>query len=132
MLKPLPAEPYVYAEWKQCRVGVDYHVEVDKHFYSVPHTLLRETMWARITARTVEVFHPEQGFRACVGIMRLVKSYGAERVEAACGRALEIGARSYSSVNSILKTNRDRQRRASPTDEPAIIHDNIRGPRYFH
>jgi hypothetical protein len=53
-------------------------------------------------------------------------------VEAACGRALEIGARSYSSVNSILKTNRDRQRRAPPTDEPAIIHDNIRGPRYFH
>jgi transposase len=76
--------------------------------------------------------HPEQGFRACVGIMRLVKSYGAERLEAACGRALEIGARSYSSVNSILKTNRDRQRHAPPTDEPAIIHDNIRGPRYFH
>ena len=194
-LKPLPAEPYVYAEWKQCRVGLDYHVEVEKHFYSVPHTLLREKMWARITARTVEVFHhgqrvaahvrsssnrkhttvrehmpsshqryadwtperitrqageigpktsalveiilrerthPEQGFRACVGIMRLVKSYGAERLEAACGRALEIGARSYSSVNSILKTNRDRQRHAPPTDVPAIIHDNIRGPRYFH
>jgi transposase len=194
-LKPLPAEPYVYAEWKQCRVGLDYHVEVEKHFYSVPHTLLREKMWARITARTVEVFHhgqrvaahvrsssnrkhttvrehmpsshqryadwtperitrqageigpktsalveiilrerahPEQGFRACVGIMRLVKSYGAERLEAACGRALEIGARSYSSVNSILKTNRDRQRHAPPTDEPAIIHENIRGPRYFH
>src|SRR5277367_5599364 len=36
-LKPLPAEPYVYAEWKQCRVGLDYHVEVEKHFYSVPH-----------------------------------------------------------------------------------------------
>ena len=194
-LKPLPAEPYVYAEWKQCRAGLDYHVEVEKHFYSVPHTLLRETMWARITAHTVEVFHhgkrvaahvrsssnrkhttvrehmpsshqryadwtleritrqarevgpkttalvqiilrerthPEQGFRACVGIMRLIKSYGAERLEAACGRALEIGARSYSSVNSILKTNRDRQRLAPPTDEPAIIHDNIRGPRYFH
>jgi hypothetical protein len=64
--------------------------------------------------------------------MRLVKSYGAERLEAACGRALEIGARSYSSVNSILKTNRDRQRLAPPTDEPAIIHNNIRGPRYFH
>jgi transposase len=194
-LKRLPAEPYVYAEWRQCRAGLDYHVEVERHYYSVPHTLLRETIWARITARTVELFHrgkrvaaharsssdrkhttvrehmpsshrryaewtperiqrqadaigpktsalveiilrerthPEQGFRACVGIMRLVKSYGAERVEAACGRALEIGARSYSSVNSILKTNRDRQRRAPPTDEPAIIHDNIRGPRYFH
>src|SRR6201987_4969439 len=56
-LKPLPAEPYVFAEWKQCRVGLDYHVEIEKHYYSVPHQLLRETVWARITARTVEVFH---------------------------------------------------------------------------
>jgi transposase len=42
-LKPLPAEPYVYAAWKQCRAGLDYHVEVEKHYYSVPYTLLRET-----------------------------------------------------------------------------------------
>jgi transposase len=173
-LKSLPAEPYVFAEWKQCRVGLDYHVEIDnKHYYSVPHQLLREKVWARITARTIEVFHrgkrvaahvrsssnrkhttvrehmpsshqryadwtperlrrqagaigrhtaalveiilrerahPEQGFRACVGIVRLAKSYGHERLEAACGRALEIGARSYSSVNSILKNDLDRQR----------------------
>src|SRR6516225_7949922 len=40
-LKRLPAEPYVYAEWKQCRAGLDYHVEVERHYYSVPHTLLR-------------------------------------------------------------------------------------------
>jgi transposase len=56
-LKPLPAEPYVFAEWKECRVGLDYHVEIDKHYYSVPHQLLREKVWARITARTIEVFH---------------------------------------------------------------------------
>jgi transposase len=56
-LKPLPAEPYVFAEWKQCRVGLDYHVDIDKHYYSVPHQLLREKVWARITARTIEVFH---------------------------------------------------------------------------
>ena len=56
-LKPLPAEPYVYAEWKDCKLGLDYHVEVEKHYYSVPHQLLREKLWARITARTVEVFH---------------------------------------------------------------------------
>ena len=53
-LKPLPAEPYVFAEWKECRVGLDYHVEIDKHYYSVPHQLLREKVWARITARTVD------------------------------------------------------------------------------
>ena len=194
-LKPLPAEPYVFAEWKECGVGLDYHVEIEKHYYSVPHQLLRETVWARITARTIEVFHrglrvaahmrassdrkhttvrdhmpsshrryadwtperlrrqageighhasalvevilqerthPEQGFRACVGIVRLAKSYGRERLEAACGRALEIGARSYSSVNSILKNDIDRRRPVTPADGPAIAHDNIRGPTYFH
>jgi transposase len=194
-LKRLPAEPYVYAEWKECRAGLDYHVEVERHHYSVPHTLLRETMWARITARTVELFHrgkrvaahvrsasnrkhttvrehmpsshrryadwtperiqrqageigpqtsalvaiilrershPEQGFRASIGILRHAKSFGGERLEAACGRALEIGARSYTSVTSILKTNLDRKRPAIATDGPAITHPNIRGPGYFH
>ena len=47
-LKPLPAEPYVFAAWKECRVGLDYHVEIDKHYYSAPHGLLREKVWARI------------------------------------------------------------------------------------
>ena len=47
-LKPLPTTPYVYAEWKQCKAGLDYHVEVEKHYYSVPHALLREALWARI------------------------------------------------------------------------------------
>jgi len=56
-LRPLPAEPYVFCEWKQCTVGLDYHVEVDKHYYSAPHSLLRERVWVRFTARTVEVFH---------------------------------------------------------------------------
>ena len=55
-LQQLPVEPYVYAEWKECRVGLDYHVEIEKHYYSAPYQLLRETVWARITARTVEVF----------------------------------------------------------------------------
>ena len=194
-LKPLPVEPYVYAEWKQCKVALDYHVEVAHHYYSVPHTLLRETVWVRVAAQTVEVFHrgnrvavhlrassdrrhttirehmpsshrryadwtperirrqageigrntaalveiimrerphPEQGFRASVGIIRLAKSYGRERLEAACGRALEIGARSYTSVNSILKSNLDAKRPAVATDGPSIVHSNIRGPGYFH
>lgn len=57
---------------------------------------------------------------------------GAERLEAACARALEIGARSYSSVKSILKNDLDRQRPEPATDGPAIVHANIRGPTYFH
>ncbi len=194
-LKKLPVEPYLYAEWKECKVGLDYHVEVERHYYSVPHALLRETVWARITARTIEVFHrgkrvaahirsssnrrhttvrehmpsshrryadwtperirrqageigrntatlveiimrerahPEQGFRASIGIIRLARSHGRDRLEAACGRALEIGARSFTSVNSILKNNLEAKRPAPAADGPSIAHPNIRGPRYFH
>ena len=79
-----------------------------------------------------EKTHPEQGFRATIGIIRHAKSFGPERLEAACDRALEIGARSYTSVTSILKNNLDRRRPAPATDGPAIVHANIRGPRYFH
>ena len=56
----------------------------------------------------------------------------ADRLEAACRRALEIGARSYASVNSILKTRLDRRRPEPAADGPAISHPNIRGARYFH
>ncbi len=56
-LEPLPAEPYEYAEWKRCRVNLDYHVEIAKHYYSVPHQLIRQEVEARITVATVEIFH---------------------------------------------------------------------------
>lgn len=55
-LKPLPAEPWVHAEWRRCRVGLDYHIEVQKHFYSVPYRFARKEVEARFTSRTVEVF----------------------------------------------------------------------------
>ena len=186
-LLDLPVEPYTYAEWKECRAGLDYHVEVDKHYYSVPHALLRQKFWARMTDRTVEIFHrgkrvachlrgspnrrhttvtehmpsahrrirhyaasigpnaealvdiimrsrphPEQGFRSSIGIIRLAKTHGSERLEAACERAIDIGARSYSSVASILRNNLDRRKPKRAADRPAIDHANIRGPRYFH
>jgi len=194
-LKPLPATEYVFEQWKQCRAGLDYHVEIDKHYYSVPHTLIREPLWARYTARTVEVFHrdrrvaahmrsyvkrghttlpehmpsshrryrdwtlerikqessaigphtaalveiilrerphPEQGFRSCRGIIKLAGSFGCERLEAACERALAIGARSFTSVKSILNTCLDRKRPEKAADGPAIVHDNIRGGDYYH
>jgi len=56
-LRQLPPTPYEYANWKRCRVNLDYHVEIEKHFYSVPYRLLREEVEARITAKTVEIFH---------------------------------------------------------------------------
>jgi transposase len=195
-LKRLPAEPYEFSEWKTCRVGVDYHVEIAAHYYSVPHRFARAEVEARLTVRTVEIFfkgeriaahlrmsgnhghttvaghmpsshrryknwtidkiradakrigpataalceqilerrpHPEQGFRACLGIVRLASSYGGERVEAAAERAIAIGARTYSSLKSILDTKLDRrpaEKRAA--DVPAIQHPNIRGPRYYN
>ena len=56
-LTALPAEPYVYAEWRRRRAGLDYHVEIERHYYSVPYRFARETIEARITARTMELFH---------------------------------------------------------------------------
>ena len=78
--------------------------------------------------------HPEQGFRACLGILRLVRTYGRDRVEAACARGLEIGARSYGSVQSILQHGLDRQTPAlrARDDELPLLHPNIRGSRYYH
>ena len=199
-LKPLPAEPYVLAQWRLRKVGLDYHVEVEGHFYSVPHPHARAQVEVRFTARTVEVFasgeriaahmrgsgdgrhttlpdhmpsshrrygdwtvdrigrearaigpsvemlcqmileerpHPEQGFRTCSGIVRLVKPFGPARVEAACLRALEIGARSYGSVKSILDAGLDgRPLTRRPKGEEAQgllpLHANIRGARYYH
>ena len=77
--------------------------------------------------------HPEQGFRACLGIVRLARTYGAERLEAAAERASDIGARTYGSVKSILDNHLDRrpaQKRAA--DGAPILHSNIRGPRYYN
>jgi len=56
-LKPLPATPYEYAEWKKARVNIDYHIEVAGHYYSVPHALVKRELDVRITNTTVECLH---------------------------------------------------------------------------
>jgi transposase len=195
-LAPLPAQPYAFAIWKKARVNIDYHIELERHYYSVPYQLVKAEVEARISAQTVEIFHrgkriaahrrayqpghhttviahmprahrehaewtprrlvqwaektgpatarlveqilarrrhPQQGFRSCLGILRLGKSHGADRLEAACRRALHIGAASYKSIESILKHKLDQQ----PLPEPAqptlpIDHDNVRGSKYYH
>ena len=76
--------------------------------------------------------HPEQGYRSCLGILRLAKTYGHDRLEAACDRAVAVNARSYRHVDSILKHGLDRV----PLDEendaaPPISHRNVRGPKYY-
>lgn len=59
-LKPLPGIPYEYAEWKKARVNIDYHIEVDRHYYSVPYQLTKEQVDVRITANSVEVLFKNQ------------------------------------------------------------------------
>lgn len=195
-LKPLPAMPYVYAEWKKVRVHIDYHVEVAGHYYSVPYTLIKQTLDVRLTQQTIELFqrgkrvasharssrkggfttlnqhmpeahkkysdwspqrfrqwaekigvattqvvttiltsrrHPQQGYRACLGILRLAKAYSAERLEAACERALTLGTCRYKSIESILKNHLDSQPVQQTTAQQLPQqHDNIRGPGYYH
>jgi transposase len=195
-LRPLPEERFTYAEWKKVRVHIDYHVEVENHYYSVPYQLVSQQLDARVSATTVECFakgkrvashlrsllqgghttqsghmprahreyaewtperlvrwagemgpsvegliervmstwsHPQQGFRSCLGIMRLGQRYGGERLEAACLRALQVGAVSYRSVRSILQVGLDRQ--LVPVGEPAAalpqVHENLRGSEYY-
>lgn len=198
-LKHLPQDRYQYAEWKTVRAGIDYHVEVKEHYYSVPYRFAKLELDARHTAVTVEVFHrgkriaaharsfvkekhttlpphmppehqavagwdanrllswaqgigphteacvqhmlnarrhPQQSYRACMGVLQLSKSFGNPRVEAACARALKINAANYRSINSILKNGLDRQdttaNSSSAQSSLPPTHPNVRGSDYFH
>ncbi len=193
---PLPQRPYEYAEWGKARVNVDYHIEVDGHFYSVPFRFLHEKVDTRLTATTVEVFqggeriaahvrssvrgkpttvpehmpsthrhysewnperfiewasktgestaqlverilstrpHPEQGYRACMGIIHLGRHYEPARVEAAARRALNFNACSYRSMKAILMAGLDQQSDPEPELSLGSLrpHQNIRGPEYY-
>ena len=194
-LKSMPKQRYEYAEWKKAKVAPDYHVEVDRHYYSVPYQLIKKEIDIRASASIIECFfknkrvaahsrnrrkgghttipehmpkphqeylewtpqrlinwadkiggftsavvnavmssrpHPQQGFRSCLGILRLGKRYGKDRLEAACERAMTIKSASYKSVKSILENNLDQQPLLIPPPQaPVIRHDNIRGPEYF-
>jgi len=78
--------------------------------------------------------HPEQGYRSCLGIMRLAKNYGNERLERATARALSVRARSYKHVEAILKNGLDRlpleDRKTVPRQLP-LVHENVRGAEYY-
>lgn len=76
--------------------------------------------------------HPEQGYRSCLGILRLFKKYGAERLEVACGRAMAVGARSYHHVESMLKLGLDRLAPDGADGASRPTHENIRGRGYYH
>jgi transposase len=198
-MKPLPATRYEFATWNKALVGIDYHVEFDGHYYSVPHSLVKQKLELRTTATTVECFfhgrrvashvratkrgrhttlsahmpeshrrhlewtpgrllnwalsigpatrdvvrwqldnrpHPEQGYRACLGLLNLAKHYGEARLEAACKRALAIGAPQRTSIKSILESKLDQHPELFPTadhDQPLRLpaHSTVRGAEYF-
>jgi transposase len=198
-LKPLPAARYQYGEWEIAGVNIDYHIEVERHYYSVPYALVHQKVDVHLTAETLEVLHrgvrvashvrsyvpgkattltehmpkshqkyvgrtpsrlmedaqltgpstgqlveailaakrhPEMGYRSCLGILRLAKTYPAERMEAAARRCLRARAYNFQSMDSILKNQLDRlplpdPEGAPPPARPAVDHDNIRGADYF-
>jgi transposase len=77
--------------------------------------------------------HPEQGYRSCLGLLRLTKSYGNERVEAACRRALKFQTCTYRSIKSILAAKLDAQPLTQDEPSPpAIEHANVRGRHYYN
>jgi transposase len=194
-LKPLPVTRHEFAEWKRAQVGIDYHVEWDRHYYSVPYRYARQSVDVRSTATTVEIFrqgkrvashprsplpgrhttieahlapahqavmgwnaprfldwaarvgphtqtviehvlqsraHPQQGYRSALGILRLAKAYGQDRLEAACQRAVRIQAVTYRSIASILKHGLDRQTATPVQASLPMDHANVRGPDYYH
>jgi transposase len=89
---------------------------------------------ALVTAILASRPHPEQGYRSCLGILRLAKRDGALRLEAACARAVAVGARSYRHVDAILKHGLDRAPLPAPAPAaPAgpLVHDQLRGATYY-
>jgi transposase len=75
--------------------------------------------------------HPEMGYRACIGIISLGKTYSNQRLEAASKRALELGACSYQSLKSILKRSLDRQTTLPEPERTGARHENVRGSQYY-
>ena len=76
--------------------------------------------------------YPEQGYRSCLGILRLAKTYSNERLEAACAHGQKIGIHSYRSLSSILKNGLDQKPVIVPAKTVDVAHENIRGSGYFN
>ena len=195
-LKSLPLERYEMAIWGKRRVSLDYHIDVDGHYYSVPYKYAKSSVETRMADQTVEIFldnkriashvrsynkgrhttvkehmpvahqemsdwtpgrlqswaqkigpqtllfidklinskaHPQQAYRACLGVLRFEKSVSKDRLEAACSRALELNSISYRTINSILKNGLERAGKVKPVQGGLPLdHVNVRGPQYFH
>jgi transposase len=116
----MPASHRHYAEWTPQRL-IRWAEKTGPATAAVIQTILEHRV------------HPQQGFRSCLGILRLGKGFGEERLEAACRRALRLGACSYKSIESILRQGLDRKALPEPQErELSIEHTNLRGSQYYH
>ena len=194
-LRSLPPVRMPIVRFKTVGVNIDYHVEFDGHYYSVPHRLVGKKLELRVSSTTIEAFcgqqrvtvhaysprkggfttlpehmpashrahrewtpaklitwgerigvacaavvrwqmehrpHPEQGYRACLGLQRLARSYGGERLEAACARAQALRSPLFKTIAAILKSGMDRQPTSASTPTALPLHDNVRGADYYH
>lgn len=59
-LRPLPAYEFIFAQWKQAKVNLDYHIEVERHYYSVPYQYVRHSVMVKLSESLVEIFHQNQ------------------------------------------------------------------------
>jgi transposase len=195
LLTPLPASDYVYTEVKRVRVHIDYHVEIDKHYYSVPHAFIKQELQAFCTAERITLkrhnrviashprshvlgahttdpthmpaahrahaqwsserlqqwaqrigiactqcvtqllnskAHPEQAYRACLGLLALAKHYGDTRLENACARALHLRSVRVKTVRNILTNGLDQQTLTASEQTTLPLHDNVRGAAHYH
>lgn len=206
-LKPLPLARYEFAAWSKAKLGINYHVRADDHFYSAPYQLIHKELWCRSTAETLEIFHqgarvashprsqlkfkystdkahmpeahrsvaewtperitrwagqigpqasavvelimktkdhPEQGFNAALGVIRLADRFTASRLEAACRRAIEIESPHYKTIQTMLKnrmesaelpvttTTTTRSKSSLPDQLSFGLEQNVRGKGYYH
>jgi transposase len=115
----MPSAHRLYAEWSPER------------FQSQARAIGSNTE-ALIIAVLARRPHPEQGFRTCLGILRLYRRIDATRAEAISARAVEIGALNYQSIASILEHRLEIKTATRTADSAPILHANIRGSRYYH
>lgn len=197
-MRALPRVRYEFAERKNVKVNIDYHVEYDRRYYSAPYMHVHAQAEVRATLNTIEVFignervathrrsygrrgtavtdpahrplnhrdqvwppnrlvgwaatygpqvaevveltlaryvNPEQGYRACLGLMRVAGRYGAARMNAACARALSVGVSGgprRKHIEAILKNGLDQQSLgAAATRQTPLQHENVRGGDYY-
>lgn len=117
----MPSSHRAHAEWTPSRL-LKWAAQVGPSTEAMLDALMRRKP------------HPEMGFRACLGVMRLTKHYEPARVEAACERAIRMNAVSYKSVAAILRNNLDgiADEEQSSTQASLPLHENVRGARYYH